>query len=98
MAHEYRAGKHEPTVISHALDNKPVDHGELLDQIEKDLEDMDVHPAAIQQNFPFIQSWLEKVLVAGGLDEARPEDKVDAPANGVGLSTEPQPVEEHVAL
>ena len=98
MAHEYRAGKREPTVISQALDNKPVDQGELLDQIERDLEDMDVRPAAIQHNLPFIQSWLEKVLVEGGLDEAGPEVKADAPANGVELSTEPQPVEEHVAL
>jgi hypothetical protein len=59
---------------------------------------MDVHPAAIQHNLPFVQSWLEKVLLEGGLDEAGPEVKVDAPADGVGLSMGPQPVEEHVAL
>jgi len=56
---EYRAGKHEKSVISLALvEGQKLDEKEAMDQVEADLLDKDVHPDAIDMHQPYVKQWL----------------------------------------
>jgi hypothetical protein len=80
---EYRRGARQPSILSQAiLDNRRIDKDELLVQVNRDLEDKDVHPDSINFNQSFIDSWLSEVVSEGGLDEISPDNQTSEDAPG----------------
>ena len=70
-----RNGVRARTVITAAvLDGERVNVDEVLEQVQKDLVDEDVHPEGIDLQFDVIRQWAKDVADSGGLSENEDED------------------------
>ncbi|KAK5134508.1 hypothetical protein LTR08_006425 [Meristemomyces frigidus] len=67
---EYKAGKHEKSVISLALvEGQRVDEDEVMDQLESNLLDKELHPDAFDLNRVSIRKWVLETITEDGFAE-----------------------------